>query len=323
MRGDRVARRGTGANRRRLRRVEAGRASPQGDRDAAASPCSGNDCALQISAHGAVRGGLAENADGQDPALSATISLLIDSVFPRCRLWRSSLVDLALREASCAGVTLHDRLTLGMAEYALDGLKACRGEFLDFVDHTLRAPFAVEAHNLRGLWKAVAFVLMQRLHRVVGLPKPVGERTRIEDRLRGAVRANRVHRMSGVAEQRDAAIAPMRQWVPVAHGIFPADRSRADQRFDVDAWNVEAPGVMNHLAHASISRPGIDGRGWDLPVGDARNDRPVGEAFVRRRSRRDWIERDLGTHAARNIHRAARQELRPFRGAPPEHQPLP
>src|ERR1700677_3282432 len=85
MRGDRACRRGARSDRRRLRRAEARRAPRQGDRDAAASPRSGDDCALQISARGAVRGGLAENADGQDPALPAAVTLMIDHLFEGTR----------------------------------------------------------------------------------------------------------------------------------------------------------------------------------------------------------------------------------------------
>ncbi len=106
-------------------------------------------------------------------------------------------------------------------------------------------------------------------------------------------------------------------------GIFPADRSRAHQSLDIDVRNGEAPGVRDDLVHASRSRPGIDWRRRDLAVGDARDDRPVGEAFVGRRARRDRVERDLRAHAAGDIHRTAAQELRPFRCAAPEHQPLP
>ena len=45
-----------------------------------------------------------------------------------------------------------------MAEYALDGLKACRGEFLDFVDHPLWSALAIEAHDLRGLGQPLELV---------------------------------------------------------------------------------------------------------------------------------------------------------------------
>src|SRR3984957_344901 len=145
MRGDRASRRGTGADRRRLRRAEATRSPRHGDRNAAAKPRSGDNCALQISARSAVRGGLAENADGQDPTLPVTVSLLIDDRFQGRRCAASSLIDLALREAGCAGVALDDRLALSVAQDTLDGFKACRGEFLDFVDHPLWSALAIEA----------------------------------------------------------------------------------------------------------------------------------------------------------------------------------
>ena len=129
--------------------------------------------------------------------------------------------------------------------------------------------------------------------------------------------------MGGVAEQRNAAMAPVRQRVAVAHRIFPADRGRPHQSVDIDSGNFEAPGVGNHFVHPSDPRPGIDGRRRDLAIRDARNDRPVGEARLRRRAWRDRVERDFRAHAAGDVHRPASQELRPFRGAAPEHQPLP
>src|ERR1700722_19758775 len=67
---------------------------------------------------------------------------LIDNLLQRCRCVASSLVDLALGEAGCVRVALDDRLTLSVAQDTLNGFKARRGEFLDFVDHTLRASFA-------------------------------------------------------------------------------------------------------------------------------------------------------------------------------------
>ena len=167
-------------------------------------------------------------------------------------------------------VALDDRLALGVAEHAVDKFEPRGSELLDFVDHALRSALAVEAHDLGGLGEPLRFVVMQRLHRVVGLSQPVGEAARVEDRLRGAVGADGVHRMGGVAQQRDAAEAPMGQRVAVAHGIFPADRRRAHQRLDIDAGNFEAPGVGDHLLHASDPRPGIDRRRRDLAVGDAR-----------------------------------------------------
>ena len=85
MRGDRAPRRGAGTDRRRLRRAEAGRSPGRGDGAAAADPRQGDHRALQISARGALRGRLAEDADRQDPALPAEISLMTGDLFERTR----------------------------------------------------------------------------------------------------------------------------------------------------------------------------------------------------------------------------------------------
>ena len=67
----------------------------------------------------------------------------------------------------------------------------------------------------------------------------LGEADRVEDRLAGAVRAARQHRMRGIAEQRHAAEAPARQRVAVDHRIREHGVGRADQRGDVEP--VEVP----------------------------------------------------------------------------------
>ncbi len=67
----------------------------------------------------------------------------------------------------------------------------------------------------------------------------VGQADGVEDRLAGAVRAARIHRMGGVAEQGDAAEAPARQRILVDHRVGEDGLGRADQRGDVEP--VEVP----------------------------------------------------------------------------------
>ena len=112
-------------------------------------------------------------------------------------------------------------------------------------------------------------------------------------------------------------MTPARQRIAVAHRIFVANGRRAHERLDVDARRDEAARVGDDLLHAADARPAIDGNRGHVAVGDADHDRPVGEARLGLRSLGDGVERELRAHAAADIHRAAREELRPFRRATP------
>ncbi len=71
----------------------------------------------------------------------------------------------------------------------------------------------------------------------------MGQRLGIEDRLAGAVRAARHHRVRGIAEQRDAAAAPPRQRLLVDHGKFEDEVGSAEHGRYVEP--IEMPVVKN------------------------------------------------------------------------------
>ena len=81
----------------------------------------------------------------------------------------------------------------------------------------------------------------------------VASASRVEDRLRGAVRADRIHRVRGVAEQRDAADAPARQRIAVDQRVLEDRAGAVDQRGHVEP--VEAP-VRERGAEVGDGRPG-------------------------------------------------------------------
>ena len=90
------------------------------------------------------------------------------------------------------------------------------GALVHFAQDRVRRIAAVHAHDLGGerqphrSYAASAATDRDASERI-------GERARVEDRLPGAVRAARIHRVRGVAEQRDAALRPARQRILVDH----------------------------------------------------------------------------------------------------------
>ena len=99
---------------------------------------------------------------------------------------------------------------------------------------------AVHQHQLVGGLQPHLLVLFQcffnDLHFSTRHPVKV---LRIEDRLPGAVRAARIHRVRGIAEQRDAPPRPVRQRVAVHHRVLEHLLGVADQRRAVEP--VEVP----------------------------------------------------------------------------------
>ena len=104
------------------------------------------------------------------------------------------------------------------------------GSLVDFAQDRVGRRAAVGEHDLRRRGVADGVVLGERCLADAALGEPLGEAERIEDRLAGAVRAARDHRMRGVAEQRDAAKAPARQRVLVDHRVGEDRLGRADHR---------------------------------------------------------------------------------------------
>ena len=138
-------------------------------------------------------------------------------------------------------------------------------------------------HDLGRRRVADAVVLGERLGAEAARGEPVGEADGVEDRLAGAVRAARIHRMRRVAEQRDAAEAPARQRILVDHRIGEHGLGRADQRGDVEPVEVPVGEGGEEVVEAAARVPVAPHRLGAFELGD-----PVDElaALARRSSLR-------------------------------------
>ena len=104
------------------------------------------------------------------------------------------------------------------------------GALLDRVDDHVRRRGAVLHHDLAGRGQARVLIGLQRRNRIgLALEQP-RQGCGVEDRLRAAVAALRIHRMGGVAQQRHALEAPARQRIAVDHRIGQDLVGAADQR---------------------------------------------------------------------------------------------
>ena len=99
----------------------------------------------------------------------------------------------------------------------------------DRVDNAFGAAASIHVHDLGGHRQPRLLVGPKRVDRMFGVAQQVGEASCIENGLGSAVRAHRIHRMGGVAQQRDTAVAPARQRIAIAHRIFPELVGRLDQ----------------------------------------------------------------------------------------------
>ena len=233
------------------------------------------------------------------------------------------LVDLLAREARGRGIAAHDRVALLERQHVVDAAEAVGRARFDCVDDALGAAFPVHPHDLRRHRQAFLLVHRECVQHVLGGLQPVGEAAGVEDRLRCAVGADRVHRVGGVAEQGDAAVRPARQRIAVAHRIFPEFGRRLDQRLRVDVGDAEALDVRHQVFEPSGPRPIFLVRRRGGAVADAGDHRPVRQPPVRPRGFGDRIDDELCGHAAGDHHGAAGKEGRPFDRAAPEHGAVP
>src|SRR4051794_4038103 len=115
----------------------------------------------------------------------------------RPRRPRVELVDV---EAGGAAVTGDDGAKLVAADDVVDSCEAVGRAFLDDRHDVLRAVTAIGVHEGARRRPAQALVGGQRAYGIGVARKLVGEDAGVDDRLRGAVRADRIHRVRGVAE---------------------------------------------------------------------------------------------------------------------------
>ena len=129
--------------------------------------------------------------------------------------------------------------------------------------------------------------------------------------------------MGGVAQQGDAAVAPARQRIAIAHRIFPEFVGRLDQGARVHIRDAEALQMWHQILEAAGPRPILLLRQRRRSVPDAADDGPIGQPLVGTRAFRNRINDELRGKATGHDHRTAGQESRPVDRAAPEHEPVP
>ncbi len=152
-----------------------------------------------------------------------------------------------------------------------------------------------------------------------------GQGDRVQNRLTGAVGADRIHRMRGVAQKRGAAERPSGQRIAIAQRVFIEGPGRPDQRQRIDEIQPE-----------TVAHERLDVRPFAGPVpvlasrrragrrGGACHDGPIGEAAGGKGGVEvDGIEDEFRRHAAGDDHGAAVRVHRPVGGAAPEHGAVP
>ena len=140
-----------------------------------------------------------------------------------------------------------------------------------------------------------------------GVAQQVGEAACIEDRLGSAVRADRIHRMGGVAQKGDAAVAPARQRVAIAHRIFPELVGRLDHGAGIDIGDAEALQMRHQILETAGPRPVLLLRQLRSIRRRRGRPQPNWSAACRARSFRDRINDEFCREAAGHDHRAAGQ----------------
>src|SRR5476651_527051 len=141
----------------------------------------------------------------------------------------------------CLAVLGHQLLVVGDDAVQLVGRQhvfqigeSLRCALFDDVEHDVDALAPVALDVARHWRQAALLVALQRGLRIAAGHEFPGDRLAVDDRLRRPIRADRIHRMCRIAQQRDAAMAPAREGIAVDHREFQ-DRMR---RFD-DARHVE------------------------------------------------------------------------------------
>ena len=102
-----------------------------------------------------------------------------------------------------------------LRQHVVDVLKSAgRALFRDLQDG-FQAEIAVADDHVVHRGDALVLVAHERVDRIGAGKERSGEHAAVDDRLRAGLRADRLHRMRGVADQRDAAKAPARDRIAV------------------------------------------------------------------------------------------------------------
>src|ERR1700728_2050066 len=138
----------------------------------------------------------------------------------------SHLIDVIARDLL---ITLEDRAQFILADNVFQLFEFPVADLLfDGVDEYIRRRRAVLQHDLAGRWKARGFVGLQCRDRIRLAFEQAAERAGIDDGLRAAVAALRIHGMRGITEQRDAAEGPARQRIAIDHRVGKGEVGVAD-----------------------------------------------------------------------------------------------
>ena len=137
-------------------------------------------------------------------------------------------------EAGDALVVGGDVFQLFQRQHVGDDIVAVGRALFDQLHHLLWPVAAVEHHEIGGRGPALGLVGHERGVGRAMRQDLAGEDAGIQNRLRCAVGADRVHRMRGVAQQRDAAKRPLRDRIAVDERIFIGVRAVLDQAGHVE-----------------------------------------------------------------------------------------
>jgi hypothetical protein len=100
------------------------------------------------------------------------------------------------------------------------------------------------------------FVALQSPGNVaLGVGQGGGQRLRIEDRLRGAVGADRIHRMRGVPQQGYAPEAPAIDRIAINHRVFEDALRSAEQCWKIDEAELPVSESRQEVFETALMRP--------------------------------------------------------------------
>jgi hypothetical protein len=108
-------------------------------------------------------------------------------------------------EARHLGVSFDDRFKLGVTRDLIQACKTFGSPLFHHVDDTLWTANTVVLHNLGRHPETLGLICLECSHHIFRLGQEWRHATRVEDRLTRSVRADRIHGMRGIAQQRHPA----------------------------------------------------------------------------------------------------------------------
>lgn len=230
-------------------------------------------------------------------------------------------LDLEARDGLVLGA---DTLELLLGDDVVDVFEPVRRPLMGQLQHLIGPITSICEDNSGRGREAEGLVFLQRRADIVRLclPETVGEGLGVQDRLRRAVGADRIHGVGGVAEQRQAAERPLRDGVAVAHGELVDFGGRVDQVRHAQPAARPGPEGRFEAGLGHAARP-VDGRRREVRVvlvADAELGDPVDQRFVALdgRLRADRVRDEFLVRVPRPDHRRPRQIRVALDAAPPQ-----